>query len=307
MNDDLRVHTDADGIVWCGQHGVGAYCTGDSPDEFVTKNVFKTAPVVRAMGSSENSKLLLAMYERHKKAPVLAKRQVLLASPMICHTEKVRADPEEVLYRLWQSDTTARVSANWHLMRSVDFNAYLLHLAVLDSKYAEGVTDKAKIIFQYHPAFNAISFFENVDVDSVVSLLSSILDPRWYVHAERPNRLSKLLCFLGLTIRNFDESSATLGGYNYDRACMVHSSWSGLDRRPVDYTSPRSFLWRIYRHHGGGDKGSLRASEAFMRFVTLHWLQGLSGSSRRLFDPSLFFKTNDEVVAYNTHMTGIRS
>ena len=307
MNDDLRVHTDPDGIVWCGQHGVGAYCTGYSPDEFVLKNVFKTAPVVRAMGSSGNSKLLLIMYERHKKAPVLAKRQIWLASPMICHTEKVRTDPEEVLYRLWQADTTTRISANWHRMKSVDFNAYLLHLAVLNSKYAEGVTDKAKVVFQYHPAFNALSFFEHVDVNSVVSLLSSILDPRWYVHADRPNRLSKLLGFLGLTIRNFDDSSSGFGGYNYDRACMVHSSWSGTAGRVVDYSSPRNFLWRIYRHHGGGPRGNLRASEAFMRFVILHWLQGLSESPRKLFDPSLFFKTNEEVTAYNTHMTGIRS
>ena len=307
MNDDLRVHTDPAGIVWCGQHGVGAYCTGYLPEEFVTKNVFKTAPVVRAMGSPGNSKLLLAMYERHKKAPVLAKRQIWLASPSICHTEKVRTDPEEVLYRLWQPDTTARISANWHRMKSVDFNAYLLHLSVSNSNKSEGINDKARVVFQYHPAFDALSFFEYVDVPSVIFLLSSVIDPRWYVHADRPNRLSKLLRFLGLTLKNFDDSYSGPERYNYARASMVYSSWNGPVGRSVDYLSPRNFLWRIYRHYGGGALGNLRASEAFMRFVVLHWLQGLSDSSRRLFDPTLFFKTNAEIVAYNTHMTGIRS
>jgi hypothetical protein len=305
MSDALRVHTDSDGIVWCGQSGVGAHCTGFSPEEFVTKNVFKTAPVVRAMGSSENSNLLLGMYERHRKAPALAKRMIWLASPAICITKRLRNDPEEVLYRLWQADTTARISANWHLMKSVDFNAHLLRLSVNVGSDTQGITDKAKVIFQYHPTFSALSFFESVNLDFAIRLLSLILDPRWYAHAERPNRLSKLMRFLGLTDKNFKEDCHGDGGYNKDRSDIVSASWHTSE--DVDYDLPRNFLWRIFRHYGGGEKGRLRASESFIRFIVLHWLQELSSSSKRLFEPTLFFKTDAEVTAYNTHIVKVRS
>ena len=307
MSDALRVHTALDGIVWCGQNGVGAHCTGFSPEEFVTKNVFKTAPIVRVMGSPENSKLLLGMYEKHRKAPALAKRAIWLASPAICDTRRLRDDPEEVLYRLWQSDSTARISANWHLMKSVDFNAHLLRLSVDVGSDAYSIADKAKVIFQYHPAFGVLSFFENVDLSFAVRLLSLILDPRWYVHAERPSRLSKLMRFLGLTDKNFKEGCRGDEGYNKDRANIVSASWNTLDATDVDYDLPRNFLWRIFHYYGGGEKGCLRASESFIRFIVLHWLQDLSSSSKRLFEPTLFFKTDAEVMAYNAHIIKVRS
>tara|TARA_R110002020_G_scaffold276042_6_gene491273 strand:- start:6526 stop:7434 length:909 start_codon:yes stop_codon:yes gene_type:complete len=302
MSDALRVHTDSDGLVWCGQNGVGAHCTDFSPEEFVTKNVFKTAPIVRAMGSPINSKLLLGMYERHRKAPALSKRAIWLASPAVCATDRLRNDPEEVLYRLWQSDTTARVSANWHLMKSVDFNAHLLRLAVDAASDSQDISDKAKVIFQYHPTFGALSFFEDIDVNSAIRLLSIILDPRWYVHPERPSRLSKLMRFLGLI-----GLGAEGGGYNRDRSAVVSASWYTRATDEVDYDSPRNFLWRIFRHHGGGERGYRRASESFIRFIVLHWLQDLSSSSKRLFDPDLFFKTAAEVTAYNAHIIKVRS
>ena len=305
MSDDLRVHTDAGGIVWCERSGSRAHYTGFSPEEFVTKNVFRTAPVVRAVGSAENSRLLLAMYEKHKKAPVLAKRNIWLASPAICPTANLRADPVEVLRRMGQPDATARISANWHLMRAVDFNAHLLRMVVDRDWDTHGITEKARVIFQYHPAFVALSFLESVHWGSTIKTLSLILDPRWYVHAERPNRLSKLMRFLGLTPRNFSDSTSAPKSLNFDRGTFVVDSW--FKGEAVNYDSPRNFLWRIFRYHGGGEKGKLRASEEFIRFVALHWLQDLSHSKNRLFDPALFFKTREEIKAYNDHLSGIRS
>lgn len=309
MSESLRVHTDSDGIVWCGQNGVGAYCTDFSPDEFVATSVFKTAPVVRVMGSAENSKLLLTMYEKHKKAPALAKRKIWLASPAICPTKRLRDDPTEVLHRMWQSDTTARISANWHVMDAVDFNAYLLRMSVDRDWTGEGITDKARVIFQYHPAFSALTFLETVDIPLAVKMLSLILDPRWYVHAERPNRLSKLMRFMGMTPANFKDDLREHSGHDRSRAAVVCNSW--FRKGCVDYNSPRSFLWRIFVHHGGGHVGKLKASEAFIRFIVLHWLENLHAvtysTNRKLFDPELFFKTSKEIRAYNTHISGIRS
>jgi|TARA_R110000824_G_scaffold304281_5_gene492103 hypothetical protein len=303
MSDVLRVHTDSGGIVWCGQNGVGAHCTGFSPEEFVAKSVFKTAPVVRAMGTAENSKLLLAMYERHKKAPVLAKRNIWLASPLICPTKQLRDDPSEVLYRMWQSDTTARVSANWHLMNAVDFNTHLLRVSVDRDQLEHGITDKARVIFQYHPTFSALAFFDQIDLNCSIRMLALILDPRWYVHAERPNRLSKVMNFLGLRPASFRSGTAEQS----DSADVVCGSWCTHVPSEASYGIPCNFLHRISRYHGGGVRGQLKASEAFVRFVVLHWLQDLSYTKSKLFDPTLFFKTEAEVIAYNNHMSRVRS
>jgi hypothetical protein len=305
MNDDLRVHTDLNGIVWCGRNGNRIRYTGFSPEEFVTKNVFKTSPVVRAIGSAENSKLLLLMYEKHRKAPSLAKRDIWLASPAICPTARLRSDPVEILSRIGQADTTARISANWHRMKSVDFNAHLLRTSVDRDWDVHGITDKSRVIFQYHPAFVALSFFEYTHLNSAIRLLSLILDPRWYAHSERPNRLSKLMRFLGLTLRNFSGEEDDLEEHDFNYAALVTDSW--FTSESVNYDSPRNFLWRIFRYHGGGQRGKLKASEAFIRFIVLHWLQDLSHSKSRLFDPALFFKTDEEIKAYNKHVSGVRS
>lgn len=305
--DDLRVHTDPEGIIWCGQHEVGARCTGYTASEFVTKNVFKTAPAVRVMGSSANIKLLLTMYEKHKSALAPTERRIWIASPLLCSTSQLRLNPEEVLYRLWQSDTTARVSARWHSMKSADFNSYLLRSTIEGGSKLQGVTDKAKVIFQYHPAFGALSFFGSTGIQPAMSLLATILDPRWFVHEGRPNRMSRLFKFLGLTQANFEPYITNDKGRNWDKSRLVLNSWSNLRDREVDYTSPLSFLWRIYRYHGGGSRGTLRASEEFVRFIVLHWLEGLNPAKRKLFDPVLFFKTDEEVDAYDAHQLRIRS
>lgn len=301
MNDDLRVHTAPDGVVWCGQNGISARCTGFSPEEFITQSVFKTASVIRALGTPDNSRLLLEMYERHRNAPALARRQILIASPNLCPVRSLVQDPEEVLRRIWQPDVTARIAANWHSMGPVNFNAHMLELSVRSNKE---ITEKSRTIFRYHPVFSVLSFFEQVDVDFVIRLVCLIIDPRWFINTERPNRLSKVMRFSGLTPANFSESDDSWGRYR-DRSLLVRGSWCVDDIPDID--APRNFVWRILEHHGGSSTGMLKASQSFLRFLVLHWMQELRSSKRPLFDPVLFFKTEAEVAAYNEYASRARS
>jgi hypothetical protein len=65
-------------------------------------------------------------------------------------------------------------------------------------------------------------------------------------------------------------------------------------------------LYRIHAAARGGDKGDLRASQAFIRYLRYNWLSGLEsrkGAKDGLFAPNLFFKTPAERAAYLEHMS----
>ena len=55
----------------------------------------------------------------------------------------------------------------------------------------------------------------------------------------------------------------------------------------------------------GGARGDLRASQAFLRYLTDNWLAGLEnrvGVKDGLFIPERFFKTREQRAAYDAHM-----
>jgi len=84
---------------------------------------------------------------------------------------------------------------------------------------------------------------------------------------------------------------------------MTFGCWADDDIDDVDYDLPTNFLWRIYRGGGYGWEGALKASQAFVRFVCLHWSDKLSTSKRNLFDSSSFFVTAEETAAYSHYMS----
>lgn len=312
--NELRVHTDSDGIVWCSQHGVPVRCTGMTPEKFISNAVFKSASVVRVVGATVNSTLLLGMYERHKSAALNATRKIYIGNPAMLPVRALLDDPEEVLLRLWQQDANARIASMWHTMGPVEFNSHLLCSAVNNSK---AVNEHARMVFRYHPVYNSLSFFSEVNVDLLIRWVCAVVDPRWFIDPDHPNRLSKLMRFSGLTPSNFEEFATSLTdsmwdnagrnlqlapddlwGRHWKKAVMIYGSWATQE---PSLASPSAFFWRIFRQYNGSSKGMLKASQSFLRFITLHWMQGLSASKRSLFDPLLFFKTGAEIAAYNKH------
>ena len=314
MNSELRVHTDSDGIVWCGQHGVPVRCTGMDPKQFVSNSVFRTASIIRAVGVPQNSPLLLSMYERHRSSAPMATRKIHIGSPCMFPVRSLLDDPEEVLLRLWQQDSHARLAAMWHTMGPVEFNSHMLCATVRANK---GVDEHARLIFRYHPIYEALSFFSGLNLDLLIRWVCDVCDPRWFIDADHPNRLSKLMRFSGLTPENFKEFATSLDdkiwdnatrdlsaapddllGRHWKKAFMLYGSWATLE---PNISSPSAFVWRIFKQHNGSSVGMLKASQSFLRFIVLHWLQELSASKRSLFDPLLFFKTDEEIGAYIKH------
>jgi len=82
-------------------------------------------------------------------------------------------------------------------------------------------------------------------------------------------------------------------------------AWKTKPYEEIDIQNPANFLYRIWHANGGGPKGDLRASQAFLRYVNDNWLAGLekrTGAKDGLFAPDLFFKTKEQQAAYAEHM-----
>ena len=304
MNKILRLHTDSAGIVWCGQNGVRAVKSKLVPAEFVAHNSFRTAKLVRIMGVSDNAELIVMAYNMQKKlnatrspaksALSLANARLEVGSPLICPVKSLRKDPVEVLQRMWQTDTASRLSANWRPVDANLFNSYLL---------STSEAEKAEAIFRYHPTAPVFKYLSAYDTAACMQFVSEVLDPRWFIHPDRPHRMTRLNRFLGLTPCAFKalfsgDASKMTRSHNINRAIVVNSCWNVGDLDEVDCSDPRNFLWRIYRERGYGWKGALAASISFVRFISLQWRDKLSSSRRKLFDPSVYFNSEEEVDSY---------
>ena len=264
MNKILRLHTDSEGAVWCGQNGVRAVNSKLVPEEFVTHNSFRTAKLVRIMGVHDNADLIVTAYNAQKRlnssrtparsALSMSNVRLEVGSPLICPVKALRKDPVEVLQRMWQTDTASRLSANWRTVDANLFNSYLLSMSVGE------VSDKSAAIFRYHPTASIFKYLSDYDISACMKFVSEVLDPRWFLHPDRPHRTTRLNRFLGLTPSVFKaifsgNAAEMTGAHNISRAIVVNSCWNVGDLDEVDCSAPRNFLWRIYRERGYGWKG----------------------------------------------------
>ncbi len=300
-DDALRLHTDVYGIVWCGQNGVRAFRTGLPPDEFVRRSVFRDAQRIKLLGIPVNASLIVQVHEARE-----VKRQILLGSPTVCCKAEYLHSPEFVLQRMWQSDTTAKTQGCWHHLTNSDYTVYLLISSMKES--GGNLNNKIENIIKYHPIWQAISFLPEFDLHSATKLACEIVDPRWYNNPTRPTRHKKLLRYLGVDPRNIlaltgiVPPGASAACRNWRRAELVLRSWRGLDcATGFDLDEPRNFLWRIYRDHGSGANGLLKASQSFIQFVRLVWLQELANGTREVFCPEFYFRNECETAAYRKH------
>jgi len=65
--------------------------------------------------------------------------------------------------------------------------------------------------------------------------------------------------------------------------------------------APGNFLWRVWREAGGGVKGDLRASQAFIRYLRANWLEIITQKklgANTFFLPDFFFKSDEERNAF---------
>ncbi len=305
----LRLHTAPDGLVWYGHDTLPFECTGRPAAAFSgaadTLDVgLDRATSVRLIGSAENAALVVSLARYRARVPRAALREILLVSPLAC-PGPARASPEAVLRALWQPAAPAAAAGCWHLMGPTEYTTYAIvaELAINGGRPSE----LARRTLRYHPAWPALSFLAGLDEDAACRLVAAVIDPRWFRHPLRPARLSRLTAFLGLTPDNMAAYVAGgLGGRHYARARLVLDTWASGFKYSM--TGPNGFLHRIAAAAPGGSYhlGLLKASVRFARFLFEVWSAEASGNAEVRFDPQLFFKSRDEVEAYDAHRSTLR-
>lgn len=289
----LRVHLDAAGDLWLGQFGVCAARANKPWKEFLRHDVLGQAECLHVEGSAVNAPLIAALFERR------AKRHKPLRIVAVQPSGSNR--PESILHQLWQPCLGA---ARAHEVGPREYATYALIAAAQEARC---LTTKVRYLLARHPARPALDFVSHLDDRYAVQLLAEIVDPRWYLHPDHPNRPSRLYSYLGLRPGTFRRLFARqVSPAEAGRAVRAHACWRAWcgegQVAPADIEEPRRFLWRIARR-GPADLGYLRATQVFLRFVTLVWLQGLAPAGQRVFDPESFFKRPAEVEEYRRQVT----
>ncbi len=296
MNSDesiLKIHVAADGRVWHAdgiqtpsvtQHTIGSY---------VASLVARPGLHVRMLGTADNAEMLVRLYNQYAISITIE-----VATPDICENAAELNDPTIALYRMRQCLRPASLGG-WHRFTKHDYASYLL----ATEPGNPAVTMRA---MDQHVCLHDLCFVKTINLPSAAAMLGTIIDPKWFIDLQHPERLSRLRMYLGLT--PFYMQHVLDGQAKCQRAkrCqLVLQAWGGDKPRPssVEMFHPGNFLWRRVEAAGGGIKGLLRASATFITYCVRTWEQQrlrTAGSNVELFMPEALFR-DEEVAAYKRH------
>ncbi len=300
----IRLHVADDGRLWYGTAKLFAESTDTGVPEFLAGQrpsgvELAEASAIRVLGTRRNAALILELRKRYATGPT-----IMLASPQMFRTKEARHDPESVMAALWQPDTSCRLPGYWHKLSDTDLITYAMWAEYEKTKQ---ITARILALAESHPAWMAVSFIPEYAAESGARLLMAILDPRWYTHALKPHRFSKVHAHLGLTPRN---ARALLKDdppdRHYERAGAAFTAWYNVNSVQVYTTGGAStaahFLWRLFRHKPSDVRGLIAATKKLVELISYVWLEAVSSSpGERYFQPESFFHSVSECQAFRRH------
>lgn len=291
----MKLHTAHDGIVWFADGNKIPVSSGVKPQLFVERLLQRHGGVhTRLLGSHANAHLITLL---RKHSGFI--RAVEVASPSICGTAASRATATSALHWMRQCNLPASLGG-WHKVNDKDYPAY----AMVYQMQTDGCfNDHVQALLRVHPAWYDLQMIQTISAEWTAWVLTFLIDPRWYIDPDNPYRMSRLRAYMGISpkvmSRVMENHDATGAG---TRCRAVLGAWYDNGPPTKDREShPGNFLWRIYRSHGGGLKGLLRASERFLLYLRHTWVQAVY-PHQLLFAPELFFKRPEELRAYKRHL-----
>lgn len=298
----IKLYTADNGHIWYAKGIAPPQNSEQSLSGFLLSSVVSGMGLVfRLLGTAENAELISSLYLRKNKGEV---RAVEVASAHFL-SKSERADPAAALMRM-RKIKAAAATGGWHPISFYDYSTYALLARMARNRFV--FDEMAENYLRIHPAYRPALFVPTADPTAIAQLLVTIIDPRWFVDSRMPERTTKLNLYFGLTpatqqrVSNPDQMIIT--GREL-RCANVLACWKTKDVADVDFKDPANFLYRIWQFFGGGFRGDLRASQAFIYYVCQNWLAAIevrNGAKDGLFAPDLFFKTPAEVSSYNAYM-----
>lgn len=293
---------DVDGYVW---RASGLFYPANSGKKVVDflATVEERNTTFRLIGDARTAELISGLYGLRAKQRVGA---VEVVSPRF-FPQYCAEPPFNTLLRM-RGVVAPASCGGWN---EVDFAWFATYAMVARFFRGSDLSDGAvENYLKFHPVWRALLFMPKFNIDAVVSVLTTIINPRWFVDTRRPHDPGKLFLYLGLTPAvqaRVSAPDAFLATPREVRCAQVFRCWATDDPAPA-LTDPANFVHRVRERHDGS-RGDLRASQKFVDYLRLNWLDALtrrSGPQDRVFAPDLFFSSADEVAAYRLHMKAVR-
>ena len=300
-NNVYRLHTDEPGYVWFAYGSHMPVPSGQRPADFVKQSRLTQDDQACTMASMSNIDLILRLYERKLLGGL---KSLKVCTPAAVPLSNRRKRPDVVLMDIDQWQGWPSSLGGWHEFGEQDLPSYYMA-----RHYITGSEQDIEPILKNHPVWPSLSFIPHLDLQKCSRLLALLLDPRWYIDLEEPEKLSKLEGFLGLTPKVQYNVSTNSGQEvpGSDKCQLVMDTWNTGRPSKEEMKQPGYFLWRVHSTEGTGSKADLRASQVFISFLRNTWLNEIYRASNRvggdsLFVPEYFFHTKDEAEAYKEHI-----
>lgn len=324
----LKVTSDEDGKIWVIDGDKMPKKVGIGVGEFVDSMLgSKEHKFVRVLASPLNYPLITKLYQLKKVGNI---DSVQIATPLLMQKNR----PESSLLRMRLCTLPASLGG-FHEVTCDDFAMYTLAGMVdslrkveLNKKKDGSLTLKSQKeydklclsitdLLAAQPIWSYVSFIDSLDPVLMAAVLTSIGDPRWFINPDRPDRLSKLYSWMGLS------GDRSCDGKTYRRKC-TELCWYGGSlggyREYKDFPTilkdkvgdPGCFIVK-YAFDKWGPDPSLwphdRISKFLIKFVRLSWLDCIypypNPWMEGLFDYKSIFKSKGSTRSFESFIKKI--
>ena len=309
----VNLYTDETGISWIAPSVVtptqkyasskgnkGGYTGFQTEEDLLGSPLLKEAKEIRILGLPSNAQTICSIISDRYDGENFQSCGVYVGTPANCRHKLDDVDfVFESMENLWG---LPRSCGGWRMCVASDYVNYALVQAIT---YGYGnLGSQIDKLYKGHPAYLATSFVPSSSLRSCATMVSQIIDPRWFIDPANPNRLARLRSYMGLTEENISKilSGVESGSKNFHRALTVYKAlFAGADPNASLDSSASFFAKKVMRAKTTA-RGVLRACSSFLHFVRDVWLHVVVTPNRVLFVPEYFFEDNDVADDYRLHV-----
>lgn len=294
------------GYVIAAHGEKAATCSGYNVDEFIDTSYFRHwSGAVRIIGAVHNCYLIKQIYEKKARYGDCI---LQVCSPFLCPSFS-RSDRTAIVKRshdwhmsiLYEArevcENRTSTSGGWHIVDNDDYLVYkmidhIIRTGKIDNQAIEMCSDLR--------IFKILSFIPHLNKRSVTAVISSVIDPRWYISPSSvdDDPFDNLLSHLG-----FDKDKNQITQKDEKIREIVRSCWKTADAPSNDNIS---FIWRTWLRYSN-EESDIMASKKFLEFLYRNWLDIVSFPENKtggehLFCPDHFFESKSDMELYRNYM-----
>jgi hypothetical protein len=295
----LRVQAAETGEIWYASGIEAPVCAQESLGDFVSSALLQRHSTVRLLANTANLALINRLYAA-SVVQLNRPRVELGSAALLPGLPQQKRSPAGTLIAARQTFELSPSLGGWQRLNVLTFPSYAMAYELQHQRSASACA----LMRAWHPAWPYLSFIPHLDPARVCELLSVILDPRWYVDCDHPDRSGRLKNFLGVNPRYAKATPSQASKSQLYQLAL--QTW----KNPVDarvLKNPGSFLWRAWYAVRDARKADLRVTQRFIVYLRQTWLDALYRTTRPAgesagFCPEHYFRDPVEVAGFKYHL-----